>query len=382
VQDVTQMRAVHDWWSRQYPQGGAGTLLIATSGDVSRNETDHELWHQHEEQWRADADERVTMLTSEAVLTYTPAFGGVRNSTRDQAVTGWDSVLRPRWVLEWFDLAVGADVMVANRPCWSVTLTPTHARRQHRPGMPRWFGSEVTAAIDQETGVALSYVATFEGDVSDSWTTVVFEQPGSIDDAIFAFTPPDGAGFRDARVVAHESMLRRAGDLGVDLSDIDVDDHQAVAEVVMRAQHGSFFAPPSTEELAQQFVPTGPPPDDVDAAEVAVREAFTRIVTPSEDGSAVPAVQGGANLGPCLAEAGQRAPGQSDSAATVRVELVKFLGPDEAVVWFSMERDGQTLLAGISGRARRIDGRWLVARETFAQIVGSVGVRCPPPPAA
>jgi hypothetical protein len=381
VQDVTQVRAVHEWWGRRSPHAGVGTLLMATSSEGSRDETDHELWRQHDEEWRADADERVTMLTPEAVLTFTPMVGGVRSTTRERAIPSWDTVLRPRWLLDWFDLTVGESVEVANRSCWSVTLSPTDNRRQRTFGMPPWFGNEGTAAIDAESGVVLSYVTSFEGDVCDSWTTTVFEEPRSIDQAIFAFTPPDGAGFRDSSVVAHESTLRMASDLGVDLSDIDAEDSQAVAKAVMRAHHESFFAPPSSEELAQQYVPTASPPDDLDAAEAAVRDAFERIVTPSDDGSAVPAVEGGANLGPCLAEAGQRAPGQADAAPTVTVDLVKFLRPDEAVVWFSMERNGQTLLPGISGRARCIDGRWLVARETFVQIVGSVGVRCPPPPA-
>jgi hypothetical protein len=103
------------------------------------------------------------------------------------------------------------------------------------------------------------------------------------------------------------------------------------------------------------------------------------MLTVAEDGG-LPAVQGGSNLGPSLTEAGTRAPGGTHPA-TVRVELVKFLGPDEAVAWFTLERGGQHLFGPMAGRGRRIDGRWLVTRETFAQLVGSVGVRCPPPPA-
>ena len=121
-------------------------------------------------------------------------------------------------------------------------------------------------------------------------------------------------------------------------------------------------------------------PDDVDAAEAQVRDAFERIVTPSEDGEAVPAVEGGANLGPCLREAGTRAPGGIDLPTTVTVEHVKFLAPDEAVVWFTLLRGGQPALGPIDGRGRRLGGQWLVSRATFAKSSPRSGVRCPPPP--
>jgi hypothetical protein len=106
---------------------------------------------------------------------------------------------------------------------------------------------------------------------------------------------------------------------------------------------------------------------------------FERMVTPSDDGETVPAVEGGANLGPTLREAGDRAPG-GDGPVDVRVELVKFLSPADAVVWFTLERGGERLFGTVEGQARRHGDRWFVSRPTFAALVGSVGVRCPPPP--
>jgi hypothetical protein len=246
-------------------------------------------------------------------------------------------------------------------------------------GAPRWFGSEVTCSIDQETGVALSYVARHEDAAVDSWTTTRFEPVLAIAASTFAFTTPDGSELRDPQVVAHEAMLQRARDEGVDLKGVDVEDHQAVAAAYMRHMQGSSFGFADPGRQAEQYVPTGPPPVDPEAAETAVRDAFDRMLTTSDDGAAVPAVEGGANLGPSLAEAGEKA-GATGSTAGIRVEHVRFLAPEEAVVWFTVLRDGRHQFGPIAGRARRIGGEWLVTRETFAQLVGSVGVRCPPPP--
>jgi hypothetical protein len=384
VQDATRIREVHDWWTRRHRGGSGSAMLLVGSasdvGDPARHETDHELWRADEAHWRADAGSWVTVLTDDAVLSWSAAGGGVRNPDREQAVSVWDPVLRPRWLLTWFDVTVDDHTSVAGRPCWSVRLTATQEARHLGVGMPRWFGSEVECAIDQESGIVLSYVARFDGAAVDAWTTSAFEMVPAIDAAVFAFTPPDGSRFRDPREAAHESMLRAAREAGVDLSGVDTTDHEAVMRAYMlQKQQRAGFGPPDPAALAEQFVPTGPPPADVAAAEAEVRAVFEQMLTASEDGTAVPAVQGGENLGPALAEAAHRAPGGTQPAA-VLIELMKFLGADEAVAWFSLERDGAHLFGPVAGRARRIGGRWLVTRETFAQLVGSVGVQCPPPP--
>lgn len=175
--------------------------------------------------------------------------------------------------------------------------------------------------------------------------------------------------------------MRRAG---IDLAGVDVHDESQLSEAMMRHHRDQFPATfaslPAPADLAEQHIPTGPPPDDVESAETKVREAFERMVTLSEDGEAVPAVQGGANLGPALREARTRATAGANTQATLEVEHLKFLGPDDAVVWFRLLRDGHAVLGPMEGRAHRTGAHWLVSRATFAQIVGSVGVRCPPPP--
>jgi hypothetical protein len=381
VQDATRIRELHEWWSSRSPHGGsAGLLMMATSGDgpLDRVETDHELWWASSSRWRAEHGNRVYVFADGAFAIWAPDSGGTRDLRQDAPLPTWDAVLRLRWLLDWFDVTIGSDHEVAGRRCWQVFLRPTDQQSRLRIGMPRWFGSAVECSIDQETGVALSYVAGHDGEPVDSWTTTAFEMTSTIDASVFAFTPPDGSELRDPEEVAHESMLRSAREAGVDLSDIDPDDHHAVMQAFMRHQQGGFPGPVPPEDQAEQYLPVGPPPPDPDEAEAMVRDAFEKMLTVSDDGG-IPAVQGGSNLGPSLAEAGTRAPGGTHPA-WVRVDFVKLLSPDDAVAWFTLERGGRHLMGPVAGRARRRDGQWLVTRETFAQLVGSVGVRCPPPP--
>ncbi len=381
VQDVTRIREVHEWWNRRLPHQGGAMLLMTTSvdGPTDRVESDHEVWWTATDRWRAHVGDRVFAFADGVYVTWAPTVGGVRHLMDASPVPSWNAVLQVRWILDWFDVSVEDDRSVARRPCWSVSLRPTKELPRVRLGMPQWHGTEVDCAIDQETGITLAYVARHQDAVVDSWTTTMFQPVPAIDPGVFAFTPPDGSVLIDPEEAAHTAMLRSAEEAGVDLSDVDTTDHHAVAQAYMQHQHRGFFGPVPPAEQAEQYVPTGPPPADPEAAEAAVRDAFEKMFTLDDDG-AIPTVQGGSNLGPALSEAGQRAPGASDEPARVEVHHVKLLGPDDAVAWCSILRSGNTLLPSVVGRARRTAGGWLVARETFAQVVAAAGVRCPPPP--
>ncbi len=324
------------------------------------------------------------VLAPDALYTYSPSAGGLRSPEFERSHPPWSPLLEPRWLLGRFDIEVGDPVLVAGRRCWSLELQLSSESMQHRMMMSAivpWPGQEHSCRVDEETGIVLDVEGRFEGEVCATWTTTLFERPGTIDPAVFEFTPPDGSTFRDPREFRIASMLKLAAEREIDLSGVDLEDVDHLTEAVMSRMQGRAFPVLGPAERAEQHIPTGRLPADLAAAEAEVRDSFERIVTLSDDGEAVPAVEGGANLGPALREAGTRGPGGNDVPATVQVELVKFLSADEAVVWFSLERGGQTLLPGIEGRARRIDDRWLVARATFAQLVGSIGVQCPPPPA-
>lgn len=386
MQDQTVIHRVHEWWTQQQPFAGHSSLLITSSGgELERAEGDHELWWLGPERWRANADDRVTVLAADALYTYTPGVGGLRSPQRERQIPSWWSQLYPRFLIRQFDIELRDPTAVAGRACWSLELQPSLESRQHEmlpaPMVP-WLGQEHSCQIDQETGIVLAYEGRFEGEVVSTWTTTAFEMPADLDPVVFDYTPPDGSEFADPNQFRIALMLRTAAEQDIDLSGVDLEDADALGEAVLMHHHRAAFpvVPFDAESLAQHHVPTAPPPENIDEAEAAVREAFERIVTPSEDGESVPAVQGGENLGPSLREAGNRAPGGADEPASGRVELIKFLGPDHAIVWFELERGGRSLLGLMEGRAYLVGSRWLVDRSTFCRIVGSVGVVCPPPP--
>jgi hypothetical protein len=390
VVDDDAIVRVHDWWNRQREAlDGSRSRLLITRSEVDADDGDdgigYELWRAGAERWREDRGAMVTILDGVERLVYVPAMGGYRLPGGDRSSPPWSTLLHSRWVAQRCEIEIRGTDLVTGRQCWHLELQPIREPMPaiHNPFvMTPWLGTEHSCRVDQETGIVLAVEGRFEGAICSSWVTDVFELPETIDPAVFAFVPPDGKGWRSHMEFRVESM-RRAG---IDLTGVDVNDEHQLNEAMMqhhRAQFPAMLAhepQPDPETLARQHIPTGPPPENVDAAEAQVRDAFEHMVTLSQDGAAVPAVQGGANLGPSLREARDRATAGANTQATVEVEHIKFLGPDEAVVWFKLLRDGHAVLGTMEGRAHRAGARWLVNRATFGQIVGSVGVRCPPPP--
>jgi hypothetical protein len=126
---------------------------------------------------------------------------------------------------------------------------------------------------------------------------------------------------------------------------------------------------------------TGPPPENEAEARRSVEAAFSTMYDRSQDGAAVPAVEGGANLGPALDEAGRWARARGGfGPATVSVDRISFLNATEAAVWFSLDSGGRTVYRYRRGRAVRTEQGWKVSRETFCGLLAGIGVSCPPPP--
>ncbi len=393
VADESATLRVLDWWGRQREElnGTRSTLIIAKSLDDpdedERDGTRYELWRAGPDRWREGRGSSVMIFDRDEHLTYSPAIGGFRLPGGRSPGPPWSGLLQPRWILRHCDIEIRDTDLVAGRLCWWLELRPNPGPMptRHNPFMMLpWTGTEHSCRIDQETGIVLAVEGRFEGEVCSTWTTTAFELTDTIDPAVFAFVPPDGQGF-GSQLQFRAASMRRAG---IDLTGIDVSDETQLDEAMMRHHRKQFpttvdFASlPDPAALAEQHIRSGPLPDDLDGAEAQVRDAFERMVTLSRDGTAVPAVEGGANLGPCLREARDRASAGTNTSATVRVEHLKFVRPDEAVVWFTLLRNGNAVLGTVEGRARRTGKQWLVSRATFCQIVGSVGVRCPPPPEA
>ena len=129
--------------------------------------------------------------------------------------------------------------------------------------------------------------------------------------------------------------------------------------------------------LREVHIPTGPPPEDLESSSTAIRAAFARLATfdvPDD----LDFVQGGRGLGECL-----RAVRRSNFGSLIgelKVTEVFFLSATSAVVRWQVEMRStvQRSHASFDGRAVRVDGGWFVERGTFCELVGRLGIECPP----
>jgi hypothetical protein len=128
--------------------------------------------------------------------------------------------------------------------------------------------------------------------------------------------------------------------------------------------------------------PVGPPPDDEEAAQLAIKDAFGGMLTGDGNGN-VASVERGERLGESLGEAARRhgiPEGEPGDGATVTADFVRFVNDHEARVSFTVvvgSRRNMTFGSRI-GRAVLVEGAWKVARETFCEFMQMAGVECPP----
>jgi len=142
--------------------------------------------------------------------------------------------------------------------------------------------------------------------------------------------------------------------------------------------------------LSEVHVATGLPPSDVESASAEIRAVFASMAAERVPDD-LDFVQEGTALGACLRESRLDLAGHVYSS--FRVREIFFLNELSAVVRCSVDlpRSGassrsssgprrQTERAGfvLEGRAVRQDGRWLMERGTFCDLVGRAGVQCPP----
>jgi hypothetical protein len=135
------------------------------------------------------------------------------------------------------------------------------------------------------------------------------------------------------------------------------------------------------EELAARVEPTGPPPEDEEAARQAVFDAFMNTMEVGADGRTLINVEDGAALAECAEEIRRRVGQLVDQTETV-VEHIKFLDATTAIVWSTTLLHGRPPHPGLNraeGRAVFVDGRWKVARDTMCLRWSYAGVHCPPP---
>ena len=212
----------------------------------------------------------------------------------------------------------------------------------------RLGGIDHTFWFDVGTGVVLRHVGLIDGEpcATAEFKDVRVNQP--IPDETFRFVPPPDA------VVEPQVLefLRMPPPL---------------PEARLEAQRA-------------KHVPLGRPPVDQAAARSAIEYAYAHYMEGDDTGEVLVNIQEGRGLAELLQQAGRRIPGRPEGEARFLVDHIKFLRPDEAVVWFSLEIAGTRIgiVNGREGRAVLVDGRWMIEHATIVDLVGMAGVVVPP----
>jgi hypothetical protein len=124
-------------------------------------------------------------------------------------------------------------------------------------------------------------------------------------------------------------------------------------------------------------VMTGRVPHDTETARAEIALAFGHALFLSEDRRTVPTVEGGELLGPCLKEAQVRHAALRRQENVITIEDVEFVDEERASISFAIAFEGISTEQR-RGRALLVDSRWLMARQTFCELMSLIGVQCPP----
>jgi hypothetical protein len=117
-------------------------------------------------------------------------------------------------------------------------------------------------------------------------------------------------------------------------------------------------------------------------AEDAIERAYEIVlVSGLGDAERAAAIESGANLLPTMREVQSRFPVRNQLDITI--EYIRFLDDHEAEVGFTLLLPGPRPVPGMQvptkGYAVEQDGTWKVARATYAELIGRLGIRVPPP---
>jgi hypothetical protein len=116
-------------------------------------------------------------------------------------------------------------------------------------------------------------------------------------------------------------------------------------------------------------------------AEDAIERAYEIVLASTlSDSERAAAIESGDNLLPTMQEVQRRYPMRTQ--LDVVIDYVRFLDEDEAEVGFALLLPGPTPVPGMQipskGYAVRQDGIWKMARGTYAELVGRLGITIPP----
>ncbi|MEM9514988.1 MAG: hypothetical protein AAGA42_09020 [Actinomycetota bacterium] len=347
---------------------GRAVMIGGTADGIA--ETLTEVWIDGDSRSRVDHldtgyGRSVRIAHGDDVIAYTPGQGAIASTNAvahryDVSPQLW---CRPRPLLGMLDIDTSSDDVVLGRPCWRLDARSDGPRTLMAPLQLFLTGERFTVWVDKESGVVLRCVQRIAaGDVSTmEWTT--FEAVDRIADEVFVDAFPPDVKVRSQAEAMAELARRR----GADLTGVDTTDADEIARAMHAVRHGGPL---------DHHVAVGPPPSDRGAAETAIRVAYANLS--HADGDSLPNVQEGGGLAPTAELAAQRA---SQRDADIAVGQIRFLSDARAAVVFTVSSsDGHPLLTDTVGEAVLHNGRWRVARSTFANLMRLAGVELPHQP--
>ena len=320
-------------------RGGSGGIA-RFGGPVGETTDEHlRVWLNLPDRWRFESDDHVDLRNGA-----TRWIGGsahITELTHDETTledTEIGMLMMPgSQMMGALRFGEPTNDLIAGRPCLKVsaTLNRGHGARRFNPVEVRLGGIDHTYWFDEVTGIVLRHVGLID---DEPCTIIEFKEVRvnpPLTDLDFQFSaPPDAIIERQV-----DQLVRMAEMRGVDLSGVDREDPQAVQAAMHDMMRPNQPTPEARLTLQKvKHVPVDDPPANETAARESIEYAFNHLGEVDEDGAALVNVQSGRGLVGPLREAQKRVPGAGDNPASLIVDDVKFLGPDEAVVWRSEER--------------------------------------------
>ncbi len=138
---------------------------------------------------------------------------------------------------------------------------------------------------------------------------------------------------------------------------------------------------PKNENTLIRLKPRPALPADRVAAEEAIERSYETVLGgDASDVQRCEAIEAGDDLSPTMREVKSRYPARDQ--VDVSIEYVRFIDENEAEVGYALILPGQMAMPGMhmpsKGYAVKHDGRWKMARTTYAELVGRLGITIPP----
>jgi hypothetical protein len=138
------------------------------------------------------------------------------------------------------------------------------------------------------------------------------------------------------------------------------------------ASGGTSSAPTTTTSSSPAAV-AGNGVSDPTAATAAIKAVYPAFFS-AKVPKAKTLLEDGENLSAAFKAAKKLA---GTTKETVKVDTVKITGPTTANVTFDLLGNGKPLLKGSDGMAVEVNGKWLVAKQTFCTLVLLGGAKVP-----